>query len=114
MLIDKLSDGVLCILTPLGPRYIQPTFWERLYLLWIFRHFPTLPQQVLHFREQRFFESLCRSDRYVSRMRKNGLDDAPVIGTLENRVRLEESPRGDRVVAVRRSPGTPVTDEQAS
>ena len=47
MLIGKLSSGVLRVLTPLGPRYIRPTFWQRVYLLWTFRHFDLLPLQVL-------------------------------------------------------------------
>ena len=47
MLLDKLSAGVLRVLTPLGPRYIKPTFSQRLLLIWIFRHFEMLPLQVL-------------------------------------------------------------------
>ena len=31
-MIEKLSGGVLRMLTPLGPRYIKPTFYQRLYL----------------------------------------------------------------------------------
>lgn len=114
MLIEKLSQGVLCILTPLGPRFIRPTLWQRLYLTWIFRHFDSLPQQVLKIREQQFLERLCRSDQYVSLMRNNGLEDAPVIGTLENRVPLlVEENAGTSVIAVRRQ-GTPIADEQGS
>ena len=46
-MIDKLNDGVLRVLTPLGPRYIRPSFKQRLYLLWVFRNFQVLPMQVL-------------------------------------------------------------------
>jgi hypothetical protein len=114
MLIEKLSEGVLCIHTPLGPRYLRPSFWQRLYLIWIFRHFDSLPQQVLKMREQRFVETLCRSDLYVSLMRSNGLDDAPVIGTLENRIPIALEDWERRVTAVRQAPGTPVTNEQGT
>lgn len=84
MWMEKLSGGVLCILTPLGPRYIQPSFPQRLYLLWIFRHFPILPPQVLSPRQLRWFDALCNDDRYVS-LGEPQLGDAAVIGTLERR-----------------------------
>ena len=47
MWFEKLFAGVLRVLTPLGPRYIRPSFAQRIYLLWIFRHFKVLPLQVL-------------------------------------------------------------------
>ena len=113
MWFEKLSEGVLCIQTALGPRYLRPAFWQRLYLMWIFRHFESLPPQVLKVWEQRFLENLCRSDLYVSLMRNNGLEDAPVIGTLENRISVVLEEEGaDVMTRVRRAPGTPVTDEQ--
>ena len=80
-MIEKISGGVLKVLTPLGPRYIQPSFSQRLYLLWIFRNFDTLPHQVLTGRQRRLVETLCAGQRYVA----NGLEDAAVIGTLERR-----------------------------
>jgi hypothetical protein len=47
MWIEKLFAGVLRVLTPLGARYINPTLAQRIYLLWIFRHFNVLPLPVL-------------------------------------------------------------------
>ena len=85
MWTEKLSGGVLCILTPLGPRYIKPSFLQRVYLLWIFRHFPILPPQVLSPRQQRLFDALCNDDRYVSLASTNQFGDAAVLGTLERR-----------------------------
>ena len=85
MWMEKLAGGVLCILTPLGPRYIRPSFLQRIYLLWVFRHFPILPPQVLSLRQQRLFDALCNDDRYVSLAEPNGFRDAPVLGTLERR-----------------------------
>lgn len=84
-MIEKISGGVLRLLTPLGPRYIQPSFSQRLYLLWIFRNFDTLPHQVLTGRQRRLVETLCAGQRYVA----NGLEDAAVIGTLERRPPME-------------------------
>jgi hypothetical protein len=43
MWIERLLDGVLRVLTPLGPRYLSPSFLERVYLLWTFRNFTSLP-----------------------------------------------------------------------
>jgi hypothetical protein len=42
MWIEKLSSGVLRVLTPLGPRYVKPTVLQRFYLVWMFRHFSRL------------------------------------------------------------------------
>jgi hypothetical protein len=47
MWIEKLADGVLQVETPIGARFIRPSFFERAYLLWMFRNFDSLPQQVL-------------------------------------------------------------------
>ena len=46
MWISKLRWGVLRLVTPVGPRYVRPAFWERVYLLWVFRNFSVLPQNV--------------------------------------------------------------------
>jgi hypothetical protein len=83
MWFEKLSFGVLRILTPLGPRYLKPSFGQRLYLLWIFRNFQTLPVKVLSMNQQRLLESMCAENRFVSF--GVGVDDAPLLGTLEQR-----------------------------
>src|SRR6267154_5821974 len=54
MWLEKIFGGVLRVLTPLGPRYIKPALSQRIYLLWIFRHFHILPVQVLSARQRRF------------------------------------------------------------
>jgi hypothetical protein len=81
MWIDKLAEGVIRILTPVGPRYVRLTFSQRLYFLWIFRHFDKLPQQVLSERQQRFIDQLCVEHRFISL--PSSMDEAPIIGTLE-------------------------------
>jgi hypothetical protein len=82
MWLEKLSLGVLRLMTPLGPRYLKPSFGQRLYLIWVFRHFPTLPLKVLSKRQQRLIETLCEQNRFVIGI---GVDDAPLLGTLEQR-----------------------------
>jgi len=87
MWIEKLLDGVVEIITPIGPRYIQLTFLQRIYFLWIFRHFGTIPQQVLSAREQRIIDALCVEQRFISLPAH--AYEAPIIGTLE-RVPLKQ------------------------
>lgn len=83
MELDKLFWGVLRVQTPLGPRYLKPTLIQRAYLMWVFRHFPALPVKVLNRRQQRLIEYMCEQNRFVSL--GVGGDDAPLIGTLEQR-----------------------------
>jgi hypothetical protein len=90
MWMEKLSVGVLRVLTPLGPRYLNPSFAQRLYLLWIFRHFKTLPVKVLSPRQQRRIESMCARQGFVSVLEPNGLVDTPLLGTLEQRPPVAE------------------------
>lgn len=80
--MEKLLRGVLRVATPLGPRYISLSLTERMYLLWTFRHFANLPQQVLSRRQQALIESLCGQQAFVAF--SHGLE-APVIGTVERR-----------------------------
>jgi len=81
MWTKKLSAGVLRILTPLGPRYLKPSFSQRIYLLWVFRHFEKLPLQVLSRRQQRLIRDLYAAQRFVSLLQ----EDAAILGTLERR-----------------------------
>lgn len=94
MWFEKLSFGVLRVLTPLGPRYLKPSFSQRLYLIWVFRHFETLPLKVLNSRQQRMIESMCEENRFVSM--GVGVDDAPLLGTLEQRPPVPARVAGER------------------
>jgi hypothetical protein len=83
MWLEKLFFGVLRVQTPLGPRYLQPSFAQRLYLLWIFRNFPTLPVKVLTSRQQRMLESMCSGNGFI--LFGIEVEDTPLLGTLEQR-----------------------------
>jgi hypothetical protein len=85
MWIDKLAEGVLQVDTPIGPRYIRLNFTQRAYLMWMFRHFPSLPQQVLSAREQQMVDRLCEENGFSS-MPGVGVPEAPVIGRIEKRL----------------------------
>ena len=85
MWIDKLADGVVQVQTAIGPRYVMPSFFQRAYFLWMFRHFPILPHAVLSSSQQRLVDRLCSEQRFVSMAFADGMEDAPVIGTVEKR-----------------------------
>jgi hypothetical protein len=70
--------------TPIGPRFVRLNIKQRAYLLWVFRNFPSLPQQVLSPREQRMIDRMCEENGFLS-MPGMGVADAPVIGRIENR-----------------------------
>jgi hypothetical protein len=89
MWIDKLADGVVQVQTPIGPRYLMPSFLQRAYFLWMFRHFPILPHAVLSSWQQRLIDRLCSEQRFVSMAYADGMEDAPVIGTVEKRNPLQ-------------------------
>ena len=85
MWMEKLACGVLQIMTPLGPRYIKPSFLQRVYLLWVFRHFDTLPVEVLTSWQRKLIDHLCQEQRFVASFQINPLEDAPILGKLERR-----------------------------
>jgi len=88
MWIEKLADGVVQVQTAIGPRYLMPSFLQRVYFLWMFRHFPILPHAVLSTGQQRMIDRLCSEQRFVSMAYADGMEDAPVIGTVERRLRM--------------------------
>jgi hypothetical protein len=104
--MEKLSFGVLRVLTPLGPRYLNPSFAQRLYLLWIFRNFETLPIKVLSTRQQRRLDAICARQGFVSMLELNELVDAPLLGTLEQRPPVAPPRRSNRSVRETEAPFT--------
>jgi len=94
MWMEKLAAGVVRVVTPIGPRFIELSFWQRAYFLWIFRNFDTLPQQVLSERQQRVIDELCVEKRFVSL--PSSADDAPIIGTLERIPAIQVDEPGKR------------------
>jgi hypothetical protein len=85
MWIEKLSAGVVEVQTPIGPRYVLPSFLQRIYLLWMFRNFPILPHAVLNRRQQRMIDRMCLEQRFAAAAYTTALEEAPVIGTIEQR-----------------------------
>lgn len=89
MWMEKLIQGVLRVLTPLGPRYVRPTFLQRIYLMWIFRNFDALPASVLTSYQRHRIERMCERHGFVSMNVPEHLIDIPVLGTLEQRPSIE-------------------------
>jgi hypothetical protein len=108
MWIEKLTGGVLELETPIGPRYLQPSFVERAFLLWTFRNFCSLPQSVLRPWERRLVERLWSDNKFVS-LSAPGMLDCPVIGKLERR-----PSQADIEVMPLRTPATPSESAEPS
>jgi hypothetical protein len=51
----------------------------------MFRNFPILPHAVLSGRQQRMIDRMCSEQNFASLPYVDGLDEAPVIGTVEHR-----------------------------
>ena len=88
MWLSKLRWGVLRLLTPVGPRYVRPTFCERVYLLWVFRYFEVLPQNVLSHHAHTLIENLCLRQHSEPHGFLYAITDQPVIGTVERMPQL--------------------------
>ena len=92
MLIEKLAAGVVEVQTPIGPRYLTPSFLQRVYMLWMFRNFPILPHAVLSRRQQCMIDRMCGEQRFAAVPYAHGTDDLPVIGTVEHRPPIGVAP----------------------
>ena len=89
MWIEKLAHGILELDTPIGPRFLQPNFVQRAVLMWTFRNFFSLPQQVLRGSERRLVNRLLNENRFVA-VSAMGATDRPVIGRIERRALATE------------------------
>jgi hypothetical protein len=112
MWIEKLTAGVLELDTPIGPRFVKPNFVERAYLMWTFRNFFSLPQQVLRPWERRLIDRLWSGNRFVT-LRAVDPRDRPVIGRVEGTVE-RQAPAKAEVVPIRKpvSNSEPAVAEQ--
>ena len=113
MLIEKLAAGVVEVQTPIGPRYVMPSFLQRVYLMWMFRNFPILPHAVLSQRQQRLIDRMCSEQRFASMAYADGME-APVIGTIEHRPPIGTSPLPPRRPATSESSGLAAEYRQRS
>ncbi len=101
--MEKIRHGVLEVSTDQGVRYVHPGFLERVRLVWMFRNFHVLPQEVLTAHQRLLVDALC-SERRLMRCSSganghgagNGnsqLADC-IIGTLERLTLPGRKPNG--------------------
>jgi hypothetical protein len=82
MWIEKILHGVLAVQTEIGVRYLRPAWYERVLLVWTFRHFQVLPEKVLRSREREMIGEIIARSGFVSAVNRNGHVDC-CIGTIE-------------------------------
>src|SRR5262249_1153463 len=78
---QKIRTGVVELRAETGSVHVSPSFWERIYLLWMFRNFDRLPKQVLNRRQRQLIDKLGRAaivNRNVEIARGS------IIGAVEN------------------------------
>lgn len=81
MLISKLQAGLLCLDTPQGLRYIRPTLFQRMQLVWVFRNFKIVPINVLSQPQAELIEMLRNEGPYIQ-LRRDDYESV-VLGTIE-------------------------------
>jgi outer membrane biosynthesis protein TonB len=94
VLLNKLESGFLLFKTQQGLVAVEPSFWERVYLLWTFRNFRQLSLPLLNSRQTALINNLFRehaapvSDDYEPSLKigligvvENFVPPAPEIGT---------------------------------
>jgi hypothetical protein len=86
MLRAKLSRGFLEVFGDDGIHYVKPSLLERLQLIWMFRHFSVLSQQVLSERQQQLVCALCSRERMVPCLDLNERESKALIGKLETTI----------------------------
>ena len=78
---QKIRSGLVELHTNVGLLYARPSFWERIYLLWTFRNFHRLPQQVLNRYQMRLIEELCLTATVAG---KGSIARSSLIGAVES------------------------------
>ncbi len=81
MILNKLESGLLLFDTPQGYVAVEPSFRERVYLLWTFRNFRQLSLPLLNARQIALVRDLARKNAGAKLERYDALR---VIGVVEN------------------------------
>src|SRR5438874_3394816 len=85
MWIDKIRHGVLQVSSDTGTRYVSPRLFDRIRLVWTFRNFTVLPEEVLSPQVQHVVDELCQHTKRESRttMYLSDHQNQIVIGVVE-------------------------------
>lgn len=81
MSLDRLEFGVLLFQTAQGSVPVELSFWQRIYLIWTFRHFRRLSIPLLNSRQAGLVKRLYRKN---PRVPVHSYDPWLVIGVIEN------------------------------
>jgi hypothetical protein len=104
MLISKLRSGILCLESPLGARHVRPNFFQRLQLMWVFRHFNNVPVTVLTRAQSELIENLRSEGQFVHADPETL--DMFLLGTIEYAKRTVELPEKKAPQRARSAPAT--------
>ena len=97
MVVAKLFRGLLQLSTRAGRRYVRLSTWERVRLMWAFRNFRVLSQQLLTDRQWRLVQAVCARSEFAN---SENVDETVIIGTVElSTVQLHRPPTGHRLGA---------------
>ena len=81
MLLNKLESGFLLFQTQQGLVAVEPSFWQRVYLLWTFRNFRHLSPLLLNSRQTALINNLFRQHAAVV---LHEYEPSLEIGVIEN------------------------------
>ena len=81
MLLNKLESGFLLFQTQQGLVAVEPSFWQRVYLLWTFRNFRQLSLPLLNSRQTALINNLFRQHAAVV---SHEYEPSLEIGVVEN------------------------------
>jgi hypothetical protein len=88
MSMRRLFRGVLEVVTPSGTHYLSPSFTERLYLIWMFRNFRTLPLNVLTESQRKRIELMASTYN-----KAEGHQCDEILGSIESVPPIKRMPR---------------------
>ena len=109
MWMEKIRHGVLEVSTDQGVRYVYPGFLERVRLVWMFRNFHVLPQEVLTAHQRQLVDAMCSERRLARCANRGNGNGAPngkshaadcIIGTLERLTLPGRKPNGRVTAAI--------------
>jgi hypothetical protein len=81
VLLNKLESGFLLLQTEQGLVAVEPSFWQRVYLLWTFRNFRQLSLPLLNPRQTALINNLFRQHAMVV---SHEYEPSLEIGVVEN------------------------------
>jgi len=105
MWMEKIRRGVLAVHTGTGVRYVRPSLTQRLQLLWTFRNFSVLPEEVLNRHERTLVAALCSNGHFLANGNGNGNLQEYCIGIVERMSAAPPRKPAQRMISVQHPSG---------